>query len=194
MQRVIGITGGIASGKSSVSNYIESLGYPVIDADKLTHELYLKGERGYNAVLYLFGDELEKDGRIDRDALREIVFNDNKKLELLNEAMHPIIYDEMKRRLEMFDGMVFLDVPLLFESGFDSLCDSTILVYVERDIQTERLMKRDGILKFDAIKKISKQDSLESKRDKATYIIDNSGEIDATLKQIDNLLERILNE
>ena len=195
MKRVIGITGGIASGKSSVSNYIKSLGYKVLDADLITHNLYQKGEKGYNAILYLFGEDMVNDISVDRDVLREFVFNNDEKLELLNKTMHPIIYEEIKRLIaESKEDIIFLDIPLLFEAGFETLCDSVILVFVERDIQVERLMKRDNILRFEAIKKISKQQSLEEKRSKADFIVDNSGSIDSTLKQIDHLLERILNE
>lgn len=195
MKRIIGITGGIASGKSSVSNYIKSLGYKIIDADVLTHDLYKKGQRGYNAVLYLFGEDMVDGSSVKRDELREYVFNNQEKLELLNNTIHPIIYEELKKLIDKSkEDIIFLDIPLLFEAGFEDLCDSIILIFVERDIQVERLMKRDNILRFDAIKKISKQQNLEDKRSKADYIIDNSGSIDSTLKQVDHLLERILNE
>lgn len=195
MKRIIGITGGIASGKSSVSNYIKSLGYKIIDADVLTHDLYMKGQRGYNAVLYLFGEDMVDGSSVKRDELREYVFNNQEKLELLNNTIHPIIYEELKKLIDKSkEDIIFLDIPLLFEAGFEDLCDSIILIFVERDIQVERLMKRDNILRFDAIKKISKQQNLEDKRSKADYIIDNSGSIDSTLKQVDHLLERILNE
>ena len=195
MKRIIGITGGIASGKSSVSNYIKSLGYKIIDADVLTHDLYKKGQRGYNAVLYLFGEDMVDGSSVKRDELREYVFNNQEKLELLNNTIHPIIYEELKKLIDKSkEDNIFLDIPLLFEAGFEDLCDSIILIFVERDIQVERLMKRDNILRFDAIKKISKQQNLEDKRSKADYIIDNSGSIDSTLKQVDHLLERILNE
>lgn len=194
MRKVIGITGGIASGKTSVTNYIRSLGFKVIDADLITHELYKKGNKGYNAIQYLFGEDFAGDEMIDRDSLRKLVFNDLEKLKVLNQTMHPIIYEEIKKELEKYGELVFVDVPLLYEAGFETLCDKVIVVYVPRDVQVDRLCQRDGIKKFDAIQKISKQSSTEEKKERADYVIDNSMDIDFTLHQVDVLMERLMNE
>lgn len=192
MKKVIGITGSIATGKSSVSNYIKSKGYVVIDSDELVHKLYLKDGILYNKLISYFGESIKGIDQIDRNALRNIVFNDMNKLQALNSITHPIIFDELKKVIESLNvDLIFIDVPLLFEAGFEKLCDKVVVVYTNIDIEIKRLMKRDNINKDEAYLKISKQMSIEEKVKKAYYVIDNSRDFNNTKKQIDELLERI---
>lgn len=192
MKKVIGITGSIATGKSSVSNYIKSKGYVVIDSDELVHKLYLKDGILYNKLISYFGESIKGIDQIDRNALRNIVFNDMNKLQALNSITHPIIFDELKKVIESLNvDLIFIDVPLLFEAGFEKLCDKVVVVYTNIDIEIKRLMKRDNINKDEACLKISKQMSIEEKVKKAYYVIDNSRDFNNTKKQIDELLERI---
>lgn len=192
MKKVIGITGSIATGKSSVSNYIKSKGYVVIDSDELVHKLYLKDGILYSKLISYFGESIKGIDQIDRNALRNIVFNDMNKLQALNSITHPIIFDELKRVIESLNvDLIFIDVPLLFEAGFEKLCDKVVVVYTNIDIEIKRLMKRDNINKDEAYLKISKQIGIEAKVKKADYVIDNSRDFNNTKKQIDELLERI---
>lgn len=192
MKKVIGITGSIATGKSSVSNYIKSKGYVVIDSDELVHKLYLKDGILYNKLISYFGESIKGIDQIDRNALRNIVFNDMNKLQALNSITHPIIFDELKKVIESLNvDLIFIDVPLLFEAGFEKLCDKVVVVYTNIDIEIKRLMKRDNINKDEAYLKISKQIGIEAKAKRADYVIDNSRDFNNTKKQIDELLERI---
>lgn len=192
MKKVIGITGSIATGKSSVSNYIKSKGYVVIDSDELVHKLYLKDSILYNKLISYFGESIKGIDQIDRNALRNIVFNDMNKLQALNSITHPIIFDELKKVIESLNvDLIFIDVPLLFEAGFEKLCDKVVVVYTNIDIEIKRLMKRDNINKDEAYLKISKQIGIDVKAKRADYVIDNSRDFNNTKKQIDELLERI---
>ncbi len=191
MSSVIGITGGIASGKSTITKYLKSLGYKIIDADDITHKLYKKGARGYNMIIQEFGDSLDDNGAINRNKLREIILNNKDSLKKLNDIMHPIIKDEIIKEINESNGIIFLDVPLLFEAHFDDLCDKTVLIYVPYNIQLERLMKRDNINEKLAKKKIDIQMKLDDKKELSDYVIDNSLDIDKTLSYIDNMLEEL---
>ncbi len=188
MDLVIGLTGGIASGKTTVSDYIESKGYNVIDCDLISHEvLFLKDT--ITELVNEFGDSILVNDAICRKTLGDIVFNNKEKLNKLNNILHPIIYNEVKCRITK--GIVFINCPLLFETNFISLCDKTAVIYVNRDIQVNRLIKRDNLTKEDAINRINLQISLDEKKKLADYVVDNSTDIKNLYKQTDNMLERI---
>lgn len=191
MRMVVGITGSIASGKSTVSNYITNLGYPVVDCDEVSHDIILKGNLGYDAVLNCFGDDiLDDEGNISRKKLGEIVFGNEQKLQTLNKIMHPLIYFEVKKMLDV-NGLIFLDAPLLFESNFNDLCDEVIVVNVDLDKQIQRLLVRDSVQYDDALNKIKLQMSLDEKIKLATYVVDNNLDLTYLYKQIDLIMLKL---
>lgn len=161
--KVIGLTGSIASGKSTVTNYLLNKGYCVIDADAISHHALHQGTKCYEKVKSLF-DCLDENGNIDRKALGKIVFYDHKKKKQLEDIIHPYVKDELKEIEKCQQDILFLDVPLLYETQMDVLCDQVIVVYVDESLQIQRLMKRNNILKEEAGHLIHQQISIEEKR------------------------------
>ena len=195
MRKVIGVTGGIASGKSNVISIIKRQGFKVIDCDLINHNLQKINMPIYNAIKEAFGSSYFLDnGELDRKKLGELIFhNENEKLKL-NSISHPIIKEEVLKEINKADGIVFVDVPLLYESKFDSLCDKVICVYLNRETQIERLMERDHIDYSYAKTKIASQMDLEQKRDLADYVIDSKGSFQETERQVLKILEMIKGE
>ena len=196
MKKVIGLTGSIASGKSTVSTKLSELGYLVIDCDDINHRLLKKARPGYNAVVKEFGEEiLDEKGHIDRKKLGSLIFNNAKLKEKLNQILHPLIKKRVIEEIEIVnEGLVFIDCPLLFETDFHELCDLTVVVYVNMDTQIHRLMKRDNIIFPEALKKIYAQMPLDDKLTLADYVIDNChslGDLDWQIKQLLFRLERM---
>lgn len=185
---IIGLTGGIASGKSTVSNYLAELGAIIIDADKIAHEIMEKGKTAYWQVIEAFGREiLAENGEIDRSRLGKIVFNNLEKKKILEEITHPQVIREMREKIEEYraeNKVIVLDVPLLFEAGLDSMVDETWVVYVDRETQLQRLIARDGLSYEEANKRIQAQMSLEKKRDLADFVINNKGNIEDLKRQV----------
>ena len=197
MKKVIGLTGSIASGKSTVSNKLKQLGYVVIDCDEINHKILEKGNIGYRSVLEEFGiDILDSNEHIDRKKLGSIIFNDTLSKEKLNQILHPLIKGIVEDEIQKIsDGLVFLDCPLLFETDFHELCDLKIVVYVNMDTQIRRLMERDSITFPEALKKIYAQMSLEDKLPLADYVLDNChslSDLDWQIKQLLFRLERMI--
>ena len=195
MRKVIGVTGGIASGKSNVISIIKRQGFKVIDCDLINHNLQKINMPIYNAIKEAFGSSYFLDnGELDRKKLGELIFhNENEKLKL-NSISHPIIKEEVLKEINKADGIVFVDVPLLYESKFDSLCDKVICVYLNRETQIERLMERDHIDYSYAKSKIASQMDLDQKRDLADYVIDSKGSFQETERQVLKILEMIKGE
>ena len=195
MRKVIGVTGGIASGKSNVISIIKRQGFKVIDCDLINHNLQKINMPIYNAIKEAFGSSYFLDnGELDRKKLGELIFhNENEKLKL-NSISHPIIKEEVLKEINKADGIVFVDVPLLYESKFDSLCDKVICVYLNRKTQIERLMERDHIDYSYAKSKIASQIDLDQKRDLADYVIDSKGSFQETERQVLKILEMIKGE
>lgn len=196
MKKIIGLTGSIASGKSTVSNILKDMGYLVVDCDDINHRLLKKARPGYNAVLEEFGEEiLDEHGQIDRKKLGKLVFNDNKLKEKLNQILHPLIKKRVIEEINILnEGLVFIDCPLLFETDFHELCDLTVVVYVNMDTQIRRLMDRDKITFPEALKKIYAQMSLDEKLTLADFVIDNChslGDLEWQIKQLLFRLERM---
>lgn len=196
MKKIIGLTGSIASGKSTVSNILKDMGYLVVDCDDINHRLLKKARPGYNAVLEEFGEEiLDEHGQIDRKKLGKLVFNDNKLKEKLNQILHPLIKQRVIEEINILnEGLVFIDCPLLFETDFHELCDLTVVVYVNMDTQIRRLMDRDKITFPEALKKIYAQMSLDEKLALADFVIDNChslGDLEWQIKQLLFRLERM---
>lgn len=186
----IGLTGGIASGKSSVSEFLVSLGAILIDADQIAREVMLPGHPVLAAVAKQFGQGiLLEDGTLNRKKLGELVFNHPEQLQALNQITHPAIRQEMRDRKLKYeeqypDRLIVSDIPLLYESGLEDGYEQIMLVYVPRAVQLERLMKRDGMDKEQAIRRLEAQMDIEEKKQKADIIIDNSGNFEETKKQI----------
>lgn len=193
--KVIGLTGSIATGKSQVSNYLRDKGIKVVDADLIARDIVdipiVKDE-----IKKTFGKNIYVNKNLDRKKLAEIVFNNDKKRDILNDIMHPHIYKIILDEIKNSKDLVFVDIPLLFENEkvnekFGLKFDEIWLVYVDRETQIKRLMKRDGISRDYAEKKINSQISVEEKRKKADVIIDNSGTLEETFKQVEKNLKKL---
>ncbi|MFR0597260.1 dephospho-CoA kinase [Limosilactobacillus mucosae] len=196
MTLVIGLTGGIASGKSTISSILKAVGWPVIDADLIARQIVMPGSKGLEQIVNRFGPQmLNSDGTLDRKKLGKTVFDDSKKLSDLDKIEHPLIQEAIDSQLDEFKKqhlpVVVLDVPLLFETGMDEECDLTVLAVVDQATQLKRLMKRDQISKMDAVKKISSQMSLKEKMQRADVIIDNNGTLEQTRSQVAELVDRV---
>ncbi len=194
-KRIIGLTGGIASGKSQVTNYLLDRGYHVIDADKVARKIVDPNQPGYHAVIKHFGSEiLTSNQEIDRAKLGEIVFHDPACLRQLNALLHPIIFNEILREIQAAEErIVFVDIPLLFETE-DEMAkiglafDEVWLVYVEDHIQLHRLIQRDQISADFALEKIASQMPLRDKKGLAHLVLDNNKDHDHLYRQIDDAL------
>ena len=199
-QNKIGITGSIASGKSVLTAYLLGLGFPVIDADAIARDLVHPGSETLKKIAEIFGDDMiQSDGNLDRDKLGKRVFTDEDARNRLNEIMHPAIVGAMLDLSENFHGLVFYDVPLLFEqiddikeNGLDF--DAIWLVDADEDVQLARLMARDGIDEAYAKEKIASQMPLEEKKKLATVVFDNSGDLMNLYNQVDDALEALPGE
>ena len=192
--KIVGITGLIASGKSTLSSYLKSQGYKIVDADAISRDITKKDRIGYAKVIEEFGrDILSSNGEIDRAKLSNIVFNDKNSLKKLNDTLHPLIFQEIDRQLYLYkdEKILFLDAPLLFEAKLDKKCDEVILVFCDEDVQISRIQKRDN-KDYDSAKKIiDSQITKEFKIEKSDYIIDNNCEIERFYFKVD-LIMRIL--
>ena len=176
MKKIIGITGGIASGKSYVCDIIEKQGFKIIDSDKISHELSKIGYPLYNAIIKEFGNDYLLDNKeLNRKKLGALIFNNENEKLRLNSISHPLIIDEINNQINKINNdLIFVDVPLLYESKMENLFDEIICVYVDRKTQIKRLMNRDNISYDYAVSKISSQMSLDEKAKLAHYVIDNS--------------------
>lgn len=196
MKQIIGVTGGIASGKSNVCNVIKELGFKVIDLDEITHLLYQKGNSIYEAILKNFGLEyLDSNEEIDRKKLGKLIFQNQEAKEKLNSITHPLILARMKEEMDKLDDkIIFLDIPLLFEAKLEYLCDKIICVYLEESLQVKRLMERDHIDYDYAMQKIHSQMDLNIKKDKADYVIHSKGSLDETKALVKTIINEIKGE
>lgn len=189
--KLVGLTGGVGSGKSTVAAILRELGAEVVDADEASHAVYEPGTPGFSAVVREFGDDYVRDGRINREALGDLVFKDPDALGRLNAIVHPLVREWMARRTaEAVDRgaeVVVQDVPLLFENGLEALFPTTILVWVPPDVQVERLVGGRGFTAERARKVIATQMPIDEKRRRATQVIDNSGGPQATRAQVERL-------
>ena len=190
----VGLTGGIASGKTTVCRFLEAKGCTVIDADDVGHRLLLKGQPGYGPVLETFGTAiLGGAGEIDRGKLGAEVFGNSDKLEQLNQLLHPKVIRAIGEQLEALnqagDPRVIVDASLMIESGFHRHFQRLVLVTCTLGQQIERLMARNGLTQEQARQRIALQMPLEDKRAFATDIIDNSGTQESTRVQVDALFE-----
>lgn len=193
MGKIIGITGGIASGKSTVTNFLRQKGFEVVDADALVHQLQKPGGRLYQILVEHFGEKvLLEDGGLDRPLLASLIFSNSEEREWSKETQGQIIREELgslRDKLAQTEDVFFMDIPLLFEQDYASWFDETWLVYVSRDTQLDRLMNRDQLSKESAETRLASQWPLEEKKKFATYILDNNGSREQLLSQVVTLLE-----
>lgn len=193
----MGLTGGIASGKSTVSAMLTEKGAFLVDADVIAREVMLPGHQVLDAVVRRFGKEmLRPDGSLDRARLGAVIFRDPASRRDLNDLTHPAIRKEMLRRMEACesrepDRLIVADIPLLYETGWEKMLDKVLVVYVPRGLQLERLIGRDGLTAEQAESRLQAQMSIEDKRTRADYVIDNSGSLEDTELQLDRLWDRL---
>ena len=193
MGKIIGITGGIASGKSTVTNFLRQKGFEVVDADALVHQLQKPGGRLFQILVEHFGEKvLLEDGKLNRPLLASLIFSNSEEREWSKETQGKIIREELGSLRDKFsqtEELFFMDIPLLFEQDYASWFDETWLVYVRRDTQLDRLMNRDQLSKESAETRLASQWPLEEKKKFATYILDNNGSREQLLSQVVTLLE-----
>lgn len=194
MGKIIGITGGIASGKSTVTNFLRQKGFQVVDADALVHQLQKPGGRLYQILVQHFGQDIvSENGELNRTLLASLIFSNTEEREWSKRTQGEIIREELARlrdQLAHTEEIFFMDIPLLFEQDYSAWFDETWLVYVEPDVQMDRLMKRDQLSKDLAISRLAAQWTLEKKKGLASQVIDNNGSQDQLLAQVNSLLER----
>ena len=193
MGKIIGITGGIASGKSTVTNFLRKQGFQVVDADAVVHQLQKPCGRLFEALVQHFGQEIIlENGELNRPILASLIFSNPEEQEWSKRIQGKIIREELARlrdQLAQTEEIFFMDIPLLFEQDYVSWFDETWLVYVDRYVQVERLMKRDHLSKNEAEFRLAAQWPLEKKKDLASHVLNNNGNQDQLLTQVFSLLE-----
>ena len=188
----IGITGSIACGKSTVSDYLIDKGYTIIDADKLGH-VALTSDDVKRKLAEKFGDEILENNEISREKLGKLVFGNDDNLKILNSIIHPRIKELILKLQDDHkdEDLVFLDIALLYEANFVDLVEKVAVVYVDKDVQLERLMTRNSLSKEEALKRIESQMSPQEKASLGDFVINNSYSKEDTFQQIDEILERL---
>ncbi|KAH0716212.1 dephospho-CoA kinase-like [Solanum tuberosum] len=194
--RIVGLTGGIASGKSTVSNLFKAHGIPVVDADVVARNILMEGTGGWKKVVAAFGEDILLDnGEVDRAKLGQIVFSDLEKRQLLNRLLAPFISHGMLMEvLKLWIkgcSIIVLDVPLLFEAKIDKWTKPIVVIWVDPETQLQRLMTRDGSMEEEAKSRINAQMSLDLKRSKADIVIDNTSSLEALHEQFQEVLTQI---
>lgn len=191
---VVGLTGGISSGKSTISSWFLQKGIVVLDADQIVKNLQRPNSPLVLKLAEEFGASIvNENGELVRDVLGKIIFYDQEAKERLNAMIHPLVQAKLEEEIERLkkagEGLVVLDIPLLFESRFEALVDRTVVVYVSPDVQLQRLMKRDQIDREYALAKMNSQMSLDEKRARADYVLINNGTMGQLREQFDHLFE-----
>jgi dephospho-CoA kinase len=196
---IVGLTGGIATGKSNISNVLKSQGAKVWDADKASRKVVLPGEKGYFTMRDNFGDQIfNDDGTLNREEAAKFFFSNKEHLDKLNSLLHPIIIDDMIDQVKVWHNegvkLCFLDAPLLFESKVDKYCDEIWVASCGVDEQIRRVVERDEISFADAAARINVQMSDDLKRKMASRVIDTSGDINKTNEYVKVLYEELADE
>lgn len=191
--RIIGITGGIGSGKTTASEYLKSRGFHVIDADRIGHEIMQPGMPILIELSMVFGEDILSDnGVLNRKKLAEAAFADPQNKKMLDSITHKEIFEEIRRRMDVLSDqgvkIVFLDAALLFETGLENTCEQTWLIDAEEEIRINRAMDRDGSTRDQVMARLKNQMSSAEKRKRASHIVDNSGNLEQLYKQLDVLI------
>jgi len=191
---IIGLTGGIASGKTTASNYFLQLNIPVIDSDHIVKELWENNQEMIDKVEAFF--HLSVKTYEDRKKLGHLIFHNDQKREALNHMVHPYVFDEIEQLKKEYHNSpyIVIDMPLLIEVGYQELCDYVLVVYVDLETQIKRLVTRDALDRTEAITRIHAQLLLEEKIKHADVILNNNGSLDELYQQIDEFLRGIQNE
>ncbi|MGE5554233.1 MAG: dephospho-CoA kinase [Betaproteobacteria bacterium] len=195
----LGLTGGLGSGKSRVAQALQELGAAVVDADQLAREVVAPGTPGWRAVVEAFGPEfLSPDGSLDRRKLGRLVFADEPARRRLEGIVHPEVKRLLRERAESLERagapVVVLEVPLLFEAGFEGEVDKVVVVDAPEEVRQRRVMARDGLTLNEARQRLAAQLPLREKVGRADYVIDNSGRWEETQRQVEHLWEEIRRE
>ncbi|HEV2413652.1 MAG TPA: dephospho-CoA kinase [Candidatus Dormibacteraeota bacterium] len=192
--KLIGLTGGAGSGKSTVAAMFRDLGAVIVDADEATHAVYSPGTRGFDEIVEAFGAEYVRDGEVDRKKLGELVFHDAAARQRLNAIVHPLVREWMaERTVEAAEGgadVIMQDVPLLFENGLQGLYSATVLVYAPRDLQLRRLVGR-GVPRERAEGMLAAQMPIDEKRRLADFVIDNGGSTERTRREVEEVWTKV---
>ncbi len=195
MSKIIGITGGIASGKSTVVAEIRKAGYRVIDADQVVHDLQAKGGKLYQVLVEYFGNEiLDEKGHLNRPKLAQLIFASPENLKMSSDLQDNIIREELayqRDQLAQTEDLFFMDIPLLIELDYQDWFDQIWLVYVDKETQLQRLMARNGYSPSEAQQRLASQMPLADKVKFADVVIDNSGSLENTKKVVQSLLENL---
>jgi len=188
---IVGLTGAIVSGKTTVAQILKELGAKIIDADEIARHIVCPQQKAWKKIVQHFGVEILKDSQeINRKKLAQIVFSDQEKLKLLNRITHPEIIALIKKQIRQIyshstgNVVCIIDAPLLFETHLEFMVDKVIVVYLNREEQLKRLLRRDGLVKGEAVKRIESQISIEEKVRLADYVIDNQLTFQQTRKQV----------
>lgn len=197
--KIVGLTGGISSGKSTVSSYLKQLKIPVIDADEVARKVVEPNSQGAREIRKTFGsDVFEEDGSLNRQKLGSLIFSNAENRQKLDDLLQPLIkimiLDEIEEYRQKGENMIVLDLPLLFEKQYEELCEEIIVVYIPKELQLERLMKRNQYTKQEALSRIDSQLSIEEKRKRATVLLDNQGTIQQLYHQVEQWLVETKND
>jgi len=189
----VALTGGIATGKSTVIKLLSEKGFRVIDADKIAHEIL---DEQHTKISEMFGDSFVKEGKVDRTLLGSVVFADPEKRKALENLLHPLIYDKISEEAEKMDKRAepyIVDIPLFYEGGRYGI-EKVIVVYAKKEQQLDRLMQRDGYSKDEALARIASQIDIEDKRENALYVINNSTTPHNLVSEVERVTEEILGD
>ncbi|HDP37031.1 MAG TPA: dephospho-CoA kinase [Candidatus Atribacteria bacterium] len=197
---IVGLTGGIVSGKSTVASMFKDLGAKIVDADKLGHSVILPHKPAWEKIVKIFGkDILQNDLTIDREKLGKIVFANQPLLKKLNEITHPEItkiikkeIDSVKNKTDNQKKILIVDAALIYEAKIDRLMDKIIVVYIDEDEQIKRLIKRNNLSKDETLQRIKSQMPMKEKVKMADYVIDNSSSLNKTKKQVEKIWEELM--
>lgn len=197
--KIVGLTGGISSGKSTVSSYLKQLKIPVIDADEVARKVVEPNSQGAREIRKAFGsDVFEEDGSLNRQRLGALIFSNAENRQKLDDLLQPLIKITILNEIEEYrqkgENMIVLDLPLLFEKQYEELCEEIIVVYIPKELQLERLMRRNQYTKQEALSRIDSQLSIEEKRKRATVLLDNQGTIQQLYHQVEQWLVETKND
>ncbi|WP_187647675.1 dephospho-CoA kinase [Nitrosophilus labii] len=192
-EHAIALTGGIASGKSTVCNILKLYGFSIIDADKIAHQVL---EEQKEKIAEIFGKEYIKNGKVDRKALGKLIFNEPKAKKSLEELLHPLIKQKIETeslKLEKYKVPYIVDIPLFFETKNYPI-KKVVVVYAPKEIQLKRVLEREELSEGEAKKRLNAQMDIEKKKELATYVIDNSKDLKHLQKEIEVFVEKVKNE